>query len=269
MKILYDNYLDDATITTDSEESLYPVSNVTHRFLEKVYKPATRSATVTIDLGSYKTVSCIAIGYTSVINIDTDTTVLSQSATDIVQLDQSATDIYRLRIDEGIDYELRNASGTALQSGSLEIENDTNMTYITPTSCRYIVLTITSLTDVYIGGIGAGDPLEYEYTDADPSLSTTARGTTSRTTGGQVLGRNYKPLREWSVSVTEMSNDKRKETEDMVYHSGVVGTVYADLYNYAHDVEPPMYGIITSYGSFGRSTYTRDYSMSFTIEEAR
>lgn len=269
MKILWDNYLKDSTITTDFEDSQYPISNVYHKFLEKVYKPGNLSATITITFPTNRTVSAIALGFTNVIDVDSEQICLDLTATDTIQLDTTASDTIRLQIDEGFTYELQNASGGALLSGNLELDYDTNITYMAPTVCRKIVLEITSLSDPYIGGISAGDPLEFENHQVEPRFATEQRGSIAKTLGGQTLGRNYAQLRSWDAVIPDMENERRKDVLEMQDTIGQVGTVYADIYDLNHDEEPPMYATFTNIATLRRESSTQKYTMGIAVQEAR
>lgn len=270
MKILWDNYLKDSTITADYEDTQYPLSNLYHKFLEKVYKPGNLSATITIEMPENRTISAIALGFTNLESVDSPIIMLDQSATDTIQLDQTATDTINLRIAEGLDFELQNFSGATLYTGDAEMDYDTNTTYFDPITCRRIILKLTSLSpDIYVGGISAGDPLEFEYHQVNPRFSTEPSGTLSKTTGGQVLGKNYAQLRSWDAVIDSMGNDKRKEVLEMVNSIGAIGTVYADIYDLNHDEEEPMYATFTNVATLRRESTDQTYTMGIAVQEAR
>ncbi len=270
MKILWNNYLKDSTITADYEDTQYPLSNLYHKFLEKVYKPGNLSATITIEMPENRIISAIALGFSNLESVDSPIIQLGQSATDTIQLDQAATDTINLRIAEGLVYELQGSTGTVLATGDIEMDYDTNTTYFDPVWCRKIVLKLTSLSsDIYVGGISAGYPIEFEYHQVSPRFATEPRGTLSKTNGGQVLGKNYQQLRSWDAVIDSMENDQRKEVLEMVDSIGAIGTVYADIYDEAHDEEEPMYATFTNIATLRRDSTDQTYTMGIAVQEAR
>jgi hypothetical protein len=69
MKILFDNYSLTSTLTALHADANYPVSNLKHDFLKKIFKSTEASDTITIAFGSAKTVDCCYIGFTNATTI--------------------------------------------------------------------------------------------------------------------------------------------------------------------------------------------------------
>ncbi len=236
MRLLYDNYLKDSSLTASSENSLYPVENIVHKFLEKKYRSLLYLASITVVFPEDREVDTIALAYT---NVTTAT------------------------------YTALTASRATLQTGNLEFDNDTNITYIEPVTCRSIVFDFQATGSVQVGGMSAGVSKEYTIVQANPQLPMNSRGNMEQTNGGQVLGRNYKSLRSWVVAITDMTNELRLFTEQVIYSSGLVNPVYVDLYENNHGEEPPMHAIIDNIGNSRRDTKSGTYTMGLAFQEAR
>lgn len=123
MKILFDNYALTSTITATTEDANYPLTNLKHDFLKKIYKATDTTATITLDFGSAKTVDCVYLGYTNATAI----TITLYSATDVVLHTQSITPAY------------------------------IGAVFTAVASCRKLAVAITAATNVYVGNIGVGN----------------------------------------------------------------------------------------------------------------
>lgn len=267
MKLLWDNYLIGSTITASSEDTQFPTENLVHKFLEMKYQALASSTTLTITMPEDKTVSMIAYGFNNVIGSG-GVIRLTKGADDVIQLTKGAEDIINLSVTAS--YELRSSSNTLLLSGTLETDGDVNINYMTPTECRKIVIKIAANEgEVYIGGLSVGDPLDIEYIGVDPELPQKIRGDSTKTEGGQVLGKgSVTSLREWSISVPLITNDKRLEIADMIQEVGSFRPFFADLYEDS-DIEDPMYCNIIGPIRPLRKTHRNQFSVALILEEAR
>jgi len=265
MKILWDNYLDDSTITATSENSLYPVSNLTDKFLERKFQAVGTSSVVTVTFPEDRTVSMIAYGYNNVTT--SDTIRLSKTATDTIRLSKTAVDTVRLSIPS--DYTLKNSGGSVISTGQLSIGNDVNITYLTPTVCRSIVFSFSAQSTMYVGGVAVGDPIEYDYIQVNPQLIASLRGDFQKTTGGQLVGRKTRLLREWRVTFPNLTNQERMDTMEMLRAVGNFKPVFADIELYG-DAEEAIYGNFENGDvSFRRDSTAKTYSTGLTLQEAR
>jgi len=166
-------------------------------------------------------------------------------------------------------YEVYDSADVLITSGILSVSDYVNTLYIPAVTCRKVLIILTSMDVLYLGGLFIGDPLIFQYHQVNPDLDKDPRGNIDKTNGGQVLGRNYKALRKTSCRVISLSESKRKEIMQMIETVGVVGTVYFDLYENNHDVEKPMYATLDSYGGLSRESKTGLYTMNIKAEEAR
>ena len=267
MKLLWNNYLDDSTVTATNENTNYPASNLNHRFLEKKFQAIGDSSTVTILMPETRTVSMIAYGFNN-IESSQNTIVITKDAPDTIVVTKDAEDIIVISIEAF--YTLKNASGSIVGSGTINVNGDVNITYFSPVECKTIEIKFASSTgsNLYIGGLSVGDPLEIEYILNDPTLGHRIRGVGEKTDGGQLLGREIRHLRVWSVSTPIISNSKRLEIAEMVDTNGNYKPLFADLYE-GIDLEPPMYCSILTAGEFPRRTHRNEFLTQIVLEECR
>lgn len=265
MKILWDNYLIDSTITTTSEDSLYPVENLYHRFMQKKYMAESTRTTVTVLFPEDRDVSMIAYAFNNTAS-SSDTIVLTKGALDTVVLDAAATDTTVLTLEA--QYVLKSSTGATVGTGVLEVGEYININYFTSVTCRSVELTFTSQDIVYVGCLSIGDPIEYEYMQVNPRLIDSLRSDSRKTSGGQLISRKIPMLREWRIAIPDMDNAKRLETQTMLKTVGRFRPVFADLWENA-TTEKPMYGSFTRAGEYRQDSNSGEYLMGLTIEEAK
>ena len=268
MKILWNNYLSDSTVTATSEDSLYPVSSLYRKFLDKKFQAIGSLTTVTVLFPEDRTVSMLAYGFNNVTTSE-NTIVLTKGAADTIVLTKGSADSIVLTLSAS--YVLKDSSGSTLLTGVLEVGDDVNINYLDPAvSCRSVEITFASSGEnpVYVGGLSIGDPLVYDYTVPNQQLINQLRSDVSQTSGGQVIGNQDPMLREWRVSIPSMTNTKRLETQAMLRAVGQFQPVFADLWEDS-DQEEPMYGHFTQAGTYRRDSRAQDYRQGLTLKEAR
>lgn len=236
MRLLYENKLENATLTASAELSAYPIDNVTNRFLEKIYKPGDTSTTVTILFSMDTDISAVAVGF--------------QSAS-------SGT------------YTLKNSGGTTLLTGSISLTYETDITYFTETTCRSIELAFTGTIDMYIGGISAGVYLDLPGININPRIDYYTRDESVIVRGGQTTGYQTAPLFRYRATLGIITLDQRKGLESMTDTVGNYKPFYGDLYETAHDVARPIYCLCKGNGQFNRDSRANDYSTTIVLEEVR
>ena len=273
MKILWENFLKDAVITANSADSAYPVSNLAHQFLEKKFMSTTTSETISIDMGATKTISMLAYGFNNLNGNDYNgITQLQQSATDGIQISQSSPD--GIQIEQADYADLLNSSGSLVLRIPIENGNDFNFTYFEEMACRYVVMHVSASKALYIGGVGIGNPLTFDYLQSNPQLPMVDRGKPTKTDGGQLLPDTKTLLRKWTVVVPYASvpNSVRLEILAMYKAVGQSTPVWADLWNgdtaSGNITEQPMYCNI-KINSTRKSSRSRAYNVGITLEECR
>lgn len=65
MRILFNNLTNRAALSADTENLHYPVSNLKHPFLKKIYKATQNAATITIAFSADVTIDCCFLGFTN------------------------------------------------------------------------------------------------------------------------------------------------------------------------------------------------------------
>jgi hypothetical protein len=275
LKVLYDNYLKGATITAGSEDPAYPVTNITHQFLEKKYQAidGDSSSIITIDLGSLKTISLIAYGYNNTDgNLYNGVINLKQSATDGILLQQSAVDGIKTEQADYIDF--FDASNVFTERKQVVTGEEYNFSYFTPLECRYIKLYLSADETLYLGGMAVGTPLNFEYLQTNPQLPLKSRDKPTRTDGGQLLPNSKPMLRKWTVVLpyATVTNEVRKQVLTMIKTIGSSTPVWADLWDGDTEnlevSEEPMYCNIIA-NSCRLSSTSRAYTIGLTLEECR
>ena len=63
MRVLYENYLDNATLSATNENPAYPVENIIDFYLEKPFKSIGNSSVITCNLDTVKTINSVGYGY--------------------------------------------------------------------------------------------------------------------------------------------------------------------------------------------------------------
>jgi len=267
MKILWENYLEDSTVTSTSEDSLYPVENLYHRFLEKKYMSVGSTGRIIVEFPEDRTVSMIAYGFTNVRTSSGDGYKIVQGASDTLKIVDGSSEILSISLQSR--FELQDNAGNVLYSSLLNVGGDINVNYVPPTVCRRVVIDVSASEEVYIGGLAIGDPLYLKYIGNRPDLVQGIRSAYTKTVGGQVIGRNVRSLKSWNITLPIITNDKRQEMEEMFYEKGNINTFFASLYDENEGLEKPIFCHFTSGGSFSRITHNNKFSTSFTISEAR
>lgn len=266
MKILYDNYLDDSTVVATSENSAYPVENLTHKFLEKKYMATANNTTITVTFPEDRTVSMLAYGFNNVDVTAADTIKVVYDATDSIKVVYDADDTVKLTI--GSSYEFKDSSGNVVALGEVPEGEDVNVAFFDPVVARSLEISFTANDTLFIGGLAVGDPIEYEYHNVNPQVGIDYREGNDKTDGGQALGRRVTALREWSLVIPTITDDKRKATQEMIQAVGAFKPVYAAIYDDT-TIEPAMYCTLGTIGTFTRDSRAKDYTMTLTLEEAR
>lgn len=236
MRIGWNNYLADSTVTSDSEDSQFPVSNLWSRFLEKRYQSVLNGSVITVEFQENRTVSAIAVAFTN------------------------AT---------GVAYEIFDNLGASLDSGVVWLEERTNIKYITPVMARRVEITLSSDDVLYVGGIFVGDPLTISKILSNPLFGDIPRGTTSKSAFGQPLGRKFQGLRQLTVTAALLTAAEKEELKTMIRQIGYALPVYVDVYEGDQEEEPSLFGTFLSVDNFQKNSRQGYYNLPMIIQESR
>jgi hypothetical protein len=131
MRILFNNLLYNSTISADTVNANYPLSNLKSDHLKKIYQATTTSAVITITLGAVSQVNSCYIGYHNA-----SSAVLA----------------------------LYNSSDVLLRTVSLNVNRGGGI-FTTTQNVSYAKLTLAGSNTIYLGTIGIG----YAYKMPDPN----------------------------------------------------------------------------------------------------
>jgi hypothetical protein len=269
MKILWDNYLSDSTVTASSENGLYQVSNLTDIFLERKFMAEANQSLITVEFPEDREVSMIAYGFQNLDVVGKRVLSNTYGATTVLTNTYGAETVYSLSLAAG--YILKDSSGNEVESGDLVVRDDTSIIYLDEAvTCRSVELLFTASDTLYIGGLSIGDPMDFRYIIATPDIEDLLLDSTDKTNGGQLIGQKIPMLRQWDIEIpeTEMTNEKRLSIRTMLEKVGSYQPVFVDLWEDTRD-EPPMYCNFSSIDAYGRIDYRRTYDFGFTLEECR
>lgn len=235
MKILFNNEVKNATITSLTPNSNYSAPNLASQFLRLKYKSLGISDTITVQFPDEVSASGFFYGYSNAVSM---TVKLYSSAS--VLLETLAVDCTH-------------------SSGSAFFTQRNNVRWIT------IEATSIATEDLYIGGIAFG----VAYTMPDP-LATMVRKLSnlsgSSTSGeGQVSNRYIEPLAVYDVSFAEEDKIVYYDVVDLFREVGT-GHIWVDLTENNHAEHKPLY--CTS-NMIENPTKDRKVSFKITLTEAR
>ena len=131
MRILFNNLLYNSTLSADTVNANYPLSNLKSDHLKKIYQATTTSAVITITIGAASQVNSCYIGFTN--------------ATSAVLA-------------------LYNSSDVLLRTVSLNVSRGGGI-FTTTQNVSYAKLTLAGSNTIYLGTIGIG----YAYKMPDPN----------------------------------------------------------------------------------------------------
>lgn len=228
--------MEGADVTGLNEDPAFPVENLLHRFLEVPFQSSGLQAEVDIDFSADTAVSAIGLAWHN----------LSSAEADLV-----------------------NASGTVLRTIPLEIEFDTNITYFEETQCRRIEVRLTSPDILRLGGMSVGVPVSFQEHARNPIVRRTPRGQLDKTTGGQGLGRRARRLRSFEAAFPILTDEQKREYEDMVDVLGYTTNVFIDLFDGDHQKEQPVRGNIAETGEFQLNSNRDRFGVTIAVEESR
>lgn len=265
MKILWNNYLEDSTVTASDNDSLYPVSNLTDTFLLRKFQPGTSSTTVTVLFPEDRTVSMIAYGYNNVESA-TEELIITKGALEELIITKGATEEYIITLEA--QYRLKDSGGSTLYTGVLDVGSDTNVSYPTSTVCRSVEIDFAAGTTLYVGGLSIGDPFAYEGIQISPNINLIPRVRREVTEGGQLVAQKNKALKTWRVTLPTFNNAKRLEISTMIESVGYDKCFYVDLLEDSDNIDP-MYCSFTDIGRIRAGQDMDEYTMGITFEEKR
>jgi hypothetical protein len=234
MKILFENGALSATRSSLFPNGNYPLENIAHPFLKKIYKSTADEDTVTLEWTSAKVVNCVYIAFTNA---------------------------------QSIEARLYNADAVLLKIVSLSA-SDLGSTFLAVAGVRRATFSFVAPTDeyLYVGSIGIGE--SYAMPDPiadwkDGGLDNSVKG---RSKDGQVWISKVPTLRQFGANFKVFSFEEHQEIKALVF--ALSRPVFVDLFETAHSKMPPLYCDID--GGFANPTKgERQFTFSLTFVEAR
>ena len=235
MRILFNNYVEDATISANIVSLNYPPENLKHPYLKKRYQSLVDNATITVTFDSEKTLDCFFYGLHNMTSAE-------------------------VRLYDSVDTLLLTVSISSPTANR-------GREYFTSTSgVAYAEIDITGGDPVYLGGIGFGQYYQnLNFLSGYPE-SGNPTGSRSKSASGQALSDYIKPLRTYSFSFRDRDKSDKDNWLDLVDDT-YPGPYWFDLTECDNTFLPVVYGTIQSYPGIVRNG--KRYDNGLDIEEAR
>lgn len=269
MKILFDNLLEDGTLTSLNAEEAYPVSNLISPFLRQIYQASAANDTITLEFDSDQIVDSIFWGFTNArrmrVNLYDSADVLLEAvylAGEKVGHYYGYDDdyVYGYAADEYYGYYDRE-SDTYYDPGSYHWQT-------MYTTVRKIVIELEcDETKLYMGSIAIGKSVAMPNPDEQFSEGWLDNSVVSRSQAGQVLRDYVIPLRIYSFQFSTTNREKMNELRDVYIENGIGAKVWLDSTERNHDFVAPLFGVIEEWTADEKSG--KQYRFSITITEAR
>jgi hypothetical protein len=234
MKILFDNVMLTATLAALHENANYPVENIQHVFLKKIFKSTQNTDTITATWAADQTVNCFYCAF------------------------YNAT---------AIQARFYNAANGLLQTVNLTA-SDPGIGFTALTTVRKIEIDLTSAggTLAYLGAAGAGAAYTMPNPIADMGNGSTDNSTEDISPDGQVWMNKIPPLRKMELKFIIADTATYEAVKALIEARS--RPIFIDLYSLAHSKYLPMYGIIAG-GIQSPSTVGNVTTFSLNLMEAR
>ena len=233
MKILFINDLLTATLSAANTNASYPVTNLAHVFLKKIYKSSSNVDVVSASWASDRVVNSCFIGFTNA-----GTAVLK----------------------------LYNAAGALLSTKSINpTEGAAHFAAVSGVRIATLELTRT-IGAIYLGGVGIGNAYTMPDPLADWKDGTLDSSTKTRSPSGQVLINKVQAMRQMDLNFNVADYAEFSEIKALV--DAIDRPVYADVFESAHSKYLALYcDVDGGFGSPGKSD--NEFTFSLSLVEAR
>ncbi len=209
MRVLFDNLVVPATLTTDEPNESYPVTNLAHPFLRRKYQSVASPAIITVTFAGDSTVDCLFYGWHNLTSL-----------------------IMRL-------YNSGDALLDTITVASPESGVGSEFFTAVP-AVAYAEVEIAG-TVPYLGGLGIGEYYELPRPIGDFSEGLDDRGVVVASTSGQAQQLYVEPLKTRNYTLQEMTRATRAEVAALMLTAGIGRPLWLDAFYLDHDYESPMY----------------------------
>ena len=265
MKILTDNKLRGANISSSNGEPNYPAQNLIDDFLHLRYQANADTDEISIKLSEPASFDCFYIGYTGNISSITIHFYSDGGVENIILLYQASTGDGNLRIFEdgvnkfwaegAIDY-WNDYFGAQFASRSFTKINDIDE----------IKISIIGTSPIYIGGVAGGALVDMPPAVAAWRDDYTDNSIVTRSAYGQVQQNYIEPYKVFGFTFEEVSFTKFYEIKTSLRSLGAGGGAWVTFFEDSEDEFPPGYYTI----SFNDPERNKNvYSFNLTFTEAR
>jgi hypothetical protein len=260
VKILFDNVLKNATLTSTNGSVNYPPENLVHNFLRKIYRSnATEYDTITITLDDYKYINSFFVGYTDTVKI-------------VLRLYQGATLLKTETLENVATTERITTDGSRREttSGAIRIVSETfdyaSVHWDTDYYVSSIQLDVYGGANIYVGGVGAGQAWTSRGPMSpwdEPFIDSTQVVTSPY---GQTIRNEALPLNAYMWTFRDLTREQTNELQD-IYRSKKLGAlVWVDAFEENHDFKKPFYAFIAD--PFQIRKNGRRYDVLISLQEA-
>ena len=260
MKILFENVLKDSTVSSVDGSANYPATNLLSRFLRKIYRStAANFDTITITLDEYKYISSFFIGYTDSVKI-------------VLRLYNGATLLNTHTFEETDTDERITVSGETREttSGAVRVVSE-NLSYTaahfdSSYYVSHIELDVYGGTNIFIGGVGAGQAWEAAGPVATWDEPFIDSSVVTISPFGQVLQNEGRALSTYLWTFRELTRDQANALQD-IYRSVKIGAmVWVDAFEDNHDFKKPFYATLAE--PIETRKNGRRYDVLISLQEA-
>jgi hypothetical protein len=235
MKILFEELFKNASVIATNQSLNYPVANITHPFLHKLFRSSTTTSLITATFTADQCCSCFFYAYHDI---------------------TSMTVVYK------------NSGGGTLLTINVTAPEDIGIEYFTElTTVRSVEITVNGASGFYIGKVGTGCCYEMPEPLANYDSDMTDNTVSAASPYGQILSNHIEPLEDLVYNFRELELETKNEIKSLYKGVGKNNPVFMDLYEDARDKEPPIYGYFTQ--PFKFKYVPRRYSFQIKIREAR
>jgi hypothetical protein len=231
VKLLTNNVLKNATITSTNESVNYPAEFLVDNFLRLRYQCIDSSDTITVVLDEAADIDSFYFGYTS-----------SLSTISVA---------YK-------------ASGVTLGTSSFATyagEQFASDHFATLSDIDTIVISITGTSGMYIGGIGAGEAIDMPYAIAAWSDEFVDNSIVTRTPHGQVQQNYVEPLKTFGFSFETVEFDDFYEIKAALQNLGGA-PCWVTFFEDSPTTFEPLYCTVAMSGA-NRQLYTYNFDLDF------
>lgn len=236
MRILFTNLAKTATITTDTPNGNYPVTNLVHSVLRKRYQGASTIPLVTITFAATSSINCFFYGYHNLQGLE-------------------------LRLYDSGDTLLQYVSGLAeVKTGAAYFDTVDNVAYAT-------LQLAVPVQPAYLGGIGLGEYYQVGRPNADFQEGFIDNSVKVSSPTGQVQQTRVEPIGSDNYQVSGMLRAEYIALIEQINAVGQGAPLWIDVFYLNHSYKSPMYG--TFYNVAQAIKSGKYFALPFELREVR